>query len=538
MCKVLEFAQHFTEAQLILVNQCRIFLRVMYVSDMTSGDGKFIEECFIQGTRPIDRRSQWKWLYQHRPSKEAWVQWRKALGLVWKIDASNRNCDPKLGKWRPQKFLNMTWFFSYDTDTNLVYRKHCEVWENYKLISEMRNCSIFELCSSHLTPGTSAQRISVFKMENNKIYTSGYSGCISSQRYRSFQTDDWWEWTIHKAQLKDIELLDNTYICCPVRKLKDMIINNLLHIVCDGSFFPEEKVATAAFVIEDCSLREMGRGYCRVTGGDVEIGPYRAEVGGIHLVLHVLKAICSECKITNGSVTIHCDCEAAVKMMHRHPDTITVSTKHHDILWDITYMIQHLPLKIKFAWIKGHQSTDMIQTNQLAKMNDTVDGIAKKYAKYCIQHPTEQSSIVYGNSYWNVECNGMRIVNAIDKRIVHHVHAIDLFDHLQEKYDLNDSEITSIDWVAIARAMNQLTLAEKLWTTKHVSHFNGLGKKMMQSNQWESAKCPRCLYPVENHIHLITCPHESCQLIMGQSLLRISKTLKKWKTQPLIQLLI
>lgn len=129
-------------------------------------------------------------------------------------------------------------------------------------------------------------------------------------------------------------------------------------------------------------------------------------------------------------------------------------------------------------------------------------------------------------------------MNAIDRRITHHVHAIDLFDHLQEKYELNDREIASIDWPAIARAMEQLTLSEKLWTTKHVSHFNGLGKKMKQCNHWESAKCPRCSHTSEDHIHLLTCPHESCQLIMGTSLMRFSKTLTKWKTQPLIHLML
>ena len=171
-------------------------------------------------------------------------------------------------------------------------------------------------------------------------------------------------------------------------------------------------------------------------------------------------------------------------------------------------------------------------------MNDIVDKLAKDYARYCIQYPTEQSSIVYGNRFWNIQCNGTKLVNAIDKRILYHVHAIDLFDHLQEKYELNDDEVESIDWTAIARAMEQLTLSEKLWTTKHVSHFNGLGKKMRQCNNWESAKCPRCSHPSEDHIHLITCPHESCQIIMGQSLIRFSKTLKKWNTHPLIHLLL
>ena len=70
--------------------------------------------------------------------------------------------------------------------------------------------------------------------------------------------------------------------------MRRAIADSSLSIVCDGSYFPEDLVATAAFVIEDSCMREFGRGFCRVTGTSPEIGPYRAELGGVHLVLNVL----------------------------------------------------------------------------------------------------------------------------------------------------------------------------------------------------------------------------------------------------------
>ena len=79
-----------------------------------------------------------------------------------------------------------------------------------------------------------------------------------------------------------------------------MNLEKKLKIVCYGSFCPEETVATAAFMVEDQCLREMGRGYCRLTGTVPEVGPYQAELGGIHMVLHVLQEICSQCRISKG----------------------------------------------------------------------------------------------------------------------------------------------------------------------------------------------------------------------------------------------
>ena len=538
MEKVLEYKAHFTEKDLILVNQCRQYLQVMYLSDMVSGDGRVIEECFIYGIQPVDRLSQWKWPFQNRPSAEAWVQWRLALSLIWKVDAANRACEPKLGKWRPQRYLNMQWFFSFDHQSQLAFRKYKKQWANYKLVSAARSVTVFERCSSHLPPPLNAQRLSVFKIDSNRIYTSGVCGCVSPPKMSILRNHDWWLQAVHHVKPIDSDVLDNTYISAGKRTLKEAVLNGNLKIVSDGSYFPVEQVATAAFVVEDINLREFGRGYCRVTGAHPEAGPYRAELGGIHLVLTVLQLMCEVCGITEGSVNIYCDCEAAINMLHKHPDSITVNTKQHDLLWDISYMAKKLPIQIAFTWVKGHQNEVQIGNNQLARMNDVVDSVAKEFARYCMQHPLEQKDITYGNRYWNVSCGIHRMVNNIDKRILYHIHANELFEHLKKKYDLNAKELAAIDWQALDRAMTNLTLSERLWTTKHVSHFNGLGKKMAQCHNWDSSACPRCMVHQEDHRHLISCSHESCQLVMGEGLLRLSKTLALWKTHPLIRILL
>ena len=411
MCKILEFQHHFTDLQLRLVNQCRIFLRLMYLSDMVSGDGKCIEECFLQGQMPVDRKSMWQWSYQNKPSTEAWVQWRRALSLAWNIDATNRTCSPTLGRWRPQKYMNMTWFFSFDSNTNMVYKKVNSKWENYTCISMSRSFSIFEKCNSALPPTISAQRISIFKITGNRLYSSGSCGCVPAPRLVPCTSHEWWHKIIHRAQIRSLEVLDNTYVWETKQKIHQAISDGSLSIVCDGSYFPDQKIATAAFVIEDVFMRELGKGYCRVTGNSPEIGPYRAELGGVHLVLNVLREVCKECGVKKGSVKIYCDCEAVIKMLWRHPDSISITTKQYDILWDITYMVRELPIQIQFCWVKGHQSKASVAVDQLARMNDLVDGLAKDYARYCIQHPKEQCEIEYGTKFWHVCCNGQKIIN-------------------------------------------------------------------------------------------------------------------------------
>ena len=111
MKKILSFRSHFKDDELILINQCRIYLKVMFLSDIVSGDGKFIEENYILGKLPIDRTSQWNWPFQNRPSDMAWSLWRKALHLVWKVDSACRQCYPALGQWTAYTKINMKWLF-------------------------------------------------------------------------------------------------------------------------------------------------------------------------------------------------------------------------------------------------------------------------------------------------------------------------------------------------------------------------------------------------------------------------------------------
>ena len=539
MDKIMENRHQFSDKDIILINQCRIFLQVMFLSDMISGDGRVILDCFLAGTHPIDRQSQWKWPKQNNPSTIAWNQWRRALSIVLNISSTNKRCNPRLGKWFPNRHMNMIWKFSYDSTTNLAYTRVGTVWHNYKCLELTRSRGVFELQSTSFSPTMNAQRLSVYDKLGNIIYSSGVSESISSsQSPISLESSDWWNQHVAKESTNVQEILENTAMSCSQRHLISYLRHEDITIVTDGSFYPNECVAAAAFSIETVSSQfPLAKGYCRVTGSQKELSPYRAELGGIHLIVHVLSVLDRITCLKKNKFRIHCDCEAVISVLRKHPDSITLSTKHHDIIWDIHYMLSQISCTLQFIWVKGHQSQSDIQHNQLARMNDTVDELAKACAQYCIQVSHEQESIEYGKQFWSVQYNGIRIINNITKTLSHHIHKRELLKHLQEKYELTDREMSVIDWDAVGPAMRSLKLNEQLWVTKHVSHFNGLGVKMAQYNLWETSKCPRCHIVDENHSHLISCSHFTCQNTMCDGLLRMSKTLDAWNTEPNIHLI-
>lgn len=70
--------QQYKSSDLKLLNQCRLYLQVLSLTDICSADGANIVTPICNGLKLVDRRSTLHWPEQERPSKVAWNLWRVA----------------------------------------------------------------------------------------------------------------------------------------------------------------------------------------------------------------------------------------------------------------------------------------------------------------------------------------------------------------------------------------------------------------------------------------------------------------------------
>jgi hypothetical protein len=63
------------------LNQCRVYLQVILVSDVATADGHRLLPGVKQGSIP-DRRSSLKWHIQGKPSKADWNVWSHHLTFL------------------------------------------------------------------------------------------------------------------------------------------------------------------------------------------------------------------------------------------------------------------------------------------------------------------------------------------------------------------------------------------------------------------------------------------------------------------------
>eukprot|EP00957_Ditylum_brightwellii_P050206 3807023-Ditylum_brightwellii.AAC.1 len=73
------FIRHgYRKHELAALNRCRIYLQVVTLSDIVSGDRLNVLDCIFLGKR-IGREDRYEWPAQGRPSKIYWNKWNYAL---------------------------------------------------------------------------------------------------------------------------------------------------------------------------------------------------------------------------------------------------------------------------------------------------------------------------------------------------------------------------------------------------------------------------------------------------------------------------
>jgi hypothetical protein len=68
-----------------LLNQCRLYLKVLWLSDIVNGDGKKIRRQAVMGIKEYTAHSPFIWPNQDQPSKQAWNCWRSWLATTFRI---------------------------------------------------------------------------------------------------------------------------------------------------------------------------------------------------------------------------------------------------------------------------------------------------------------------------------------------------------------------------------------------------------------------------------------------------------------------
>jgi len=103
-------------------NHCRIYLRALYLSNIITGDGMYVDESAWNGTPYIPPHKLKSWPHYGKPDRSSWEKWRKWVKIAF-LGRGRRLRNP-LGNWL-QRDDNWPW---YTSDDGCLYQFNSTQW--------------------------------------------------------------------------------------------------------------------------------------------------------------------------------------------------------------------------------------------------------------------------------------------------------------------------------------------------------------------------------------------------------------------------
>jgi hypothetical protein len=111
--------------QLCQINQCRLYLQVLSISDISTANGRSLLPGILQGTRDDQRTSKLQWPVSHHLAN--WSAWHL---LLQHISTGGKLSQP-LGEWVTVPHQPWYWFYDKDAALILHFDSNKDQWLSY-----------------------------------------------------------------------------------------------------------------------------------------------------------------------------------------------------------------------------------------------------------------------------------------------------------------------------------------------------------------------------------------------------------------------
>ena len=114
------------------LNRCRLYLQVLFLSDIASSDGKSMAKVYFnyQGRAARSLSSQWEWPLQ-QPAKEDWVLWHAAIRQITSSSTGGFKRKLHLGAWLHDPHQHRVWRYNPVGSFLFEYKEDLQVWKRY-----------------------------------------------------------------------------------------------------------------------------------------------------------------------------------------------------------------------------------------------------------------------------------------------------------------------------------------------------------------------------------------------------------------------
>ena len=479
-----------TRLEIEAFNRCRLFLKVVTVSDITDQYGNLTSSAWHvhNGYQSISGIS-YPWPIQKRPHINDIQIWQRTLQTVFKLHPEQHDDqDEKSYTYEATKTAKWWW----DPMSNLIWEKGRTKWNKWQpLTSWNKDTPMYQK-----TPDT--KTISRRRWKIATVRTIGISH-IMMLAHRKFQpppsldhitsTSPPW----HTSNMQ--------YDCAGMDTLINEIKSGTAKVVSDGSY----KQGCSASAFRHISHNTPGyTGFNHVPGDAIAQNSYRSELGGLMGNVATINQICQKHNIRYGKVTIGCDNTSALNNAFGEHQ-INTNIPSRDLVAAIRHMINQSTVQWEPKHVKGHQNRkNNTFLDEWALGNIQVDTDANIAREAMNEIPADTH---LPGEMWSLEIQDRKVVSNITEELYNQCYFPQAYQYWAQRGRIQPNSQHRIDWTALNKATKMIPESRLIYLAKTYAGYAATGKVMFRRKVWPKNACPRCGLP-EDHQHVIQCNHE------------------------------
>jgi hypothetical protein len=516
-----EYIKKASRKEALLIHRCRMALQVECVSDISTSDGRQIDQAWLDLVSVKPSQSIKRWPRQGDPGPEAWSIWRKFLSQEYTNGVTFELRTP-LGKWL---IVNTTReHATYYSIAQGTLWKHLPEnrWSCHSMISTQRRTCIFDVNGTiYNQKPQDTIPLDIVKEGTRVIITRR----PSDLRQAAIQQASTLEAAIAKQRRTNI-LFHGTKLMVDENHLKHLCSKPFMtDIASDGSHDQERGMITYGWVM---AINEeiIAEGSGPAEGHSSLVESFRAEAYGLASAAAFIKEM--GCYISSlhekGKWFFHLDNKSLIKRMESYTDTQSRPAKWEecpDI--DITN-IAHSNLQginIQFNHVKSHQKVHSATTSFPSQLHEMADALASQLLR-TTRHPKTEVTIPHKH----LVIKKMTVTKDMQKKLMEEASRIPLQQYYKDKYNWSSQTFGNIHWELQHKVLSSYDINDQRRILKFVHNWLPTNKRLHREKASNTQRCPLCQYIVEDELHMFQCQHAIQQGVVQQLKERISNEIK------------
>jgi hypothetical protein len=504
-----------TGLELRKMNKCRLQLHAIFLSNITTASGRYLEE-WVLGSRK-GRQSRIKFPREHPSTNDCnlwdtfWAAWLNSNGTV----------PHKLGHWINNPHQRWDWFF--DKQLNILWNHSADGWFRYEFAQTGRNTrgnQTYILTSRWNTISlTNLLLASTREVDGQTqlVDTGRGKPCITMPDKNFWDyantTEHAWMWDFIEGRNQDMSWV--------ISALKE----RTAIMVTDGSYNRSlaPTISGAGWVLVCTSSRQMIRG-CFFEDSP-KASSYRGELLGLTAIHHLVAYALEFYDHSTASGTMHCDNKGALHQASLKRCRVRNNSKHADLLRNLRYIKGKFKFDVTYHYVKAHQD-DVHAFEDLPliqQLNVMCDLLAKQAVQASVEQttpriphlqllPGEQAALV-------VDGRKQTTDTSTDLRFfLGKIEARKFFTKATQirggtnidGLGWSDAWFDCIEWDILRDAIASKPDMYGIWFAKQTNGSCATRRNMSRILGTTDDRCPNCLMSPEKSSHLNKCRDQGC----------------------------